>query len=56
VEHFPPHLTDFAPGEWVDEYHWHLARWQYGVDHPGLHELVDPIGLLRECRAARLAS
>jgi hypothetical protein len=53
---FPPHLADFAPGDWVDRYHWTLARWEWYREHPELAEIVDPIELLRERREARLAS
>jgi hypothetical protein len=51
---FPPELADFAPAHWVDRYQWALARWEWWVAHPELHQVVDPIGLLRERRAARL--
>jgi hypothetical protein len=56
VAHFPPHLADFAPGDWVDRYHWAMARWEYWQAHPELAEVVDPVELLRERREARLAS
>jgi hypothetical protein len=54
AEHFPPHLQDFAPADWVDRYHWAMARWEWWREHPGLHDVVDPLELLRERREARI--
>ena len=54
VEHFPPHLERFVDADWVDRFAWAEARWEWYRAHPELHDVVDPIELLRERRSARL--
>lgn len=56
VSPWPPHLADFAAEDWVDEYHWRMARWDWYKAHPKLRGQVNPIELLRERREARLAA
>jgi hypothetical protein len=53
-EYWPPYLAEFDPAQWVDRYHWAMARWEYWKAHPQLHEVVSPIDLLCERREARL--
>ena len=51
---WPPQLAEFRPGDWVDRFHWSMARWAYWQEHREELPDVDPIELLRERREARL--
>lgn len=53
---WPPDLAAYDPAQWVDEFHWHLGRWEWYREHPELADVVDPLGLLRARREARLAA
>jgi len=53
---FPPELASFTPADWVDRYHWAVARWEYWHAHEELHDVIDPIELLRQRREARLSA
>jgi hypothetical protein len=53
---FPPELAAYDPALWIDQTQWAWARCAYWRDHPEVQPFIDPVELLAERRAARLAA